>query len=188
MLLILAGVVVLIVLVALFVLLVLIYNRFQVLRNGADAGLSQIAVALKKRFDMISQLVEVVKSYVKFEREVFEKVAEIRSVIQRPETLETVTQVHQGSQGLLDRVAVVVEGYPNLKASENVTSLMHAITEVEDEVARLRMTYNNIVQDYNTRSETFPSRLVARLFSFKKLGYLEFDQESQQKPDARLNQ
>ena len=188
MLLILAGAVVLIVFIALMVLLVFIYNRFQVLRNGADAGLSQIAVALKKRFDMISQLVEVVKSYVQFEREVFEKVAEIRSMIQRPETLETVTQVHQGSQGLFDRVAVVVENYPNLKASGNVTSLMRAITEVEDEILRQRYTYNNIVQDFNTRRETFPSSFVARLFSFKKLGYLEFDKESQQRPDARLTQ
>ncbi len=185
MLLILLGTLVLVLVIVLFILA---YNKFQILKNGADAGLSQIAVALKKRFDMITQLVDIVKSYAKFERGVFEKVAEIRSIIQQPETTQTVTRINQGSRGLLDRISAVVEAYPNLKASENVTQLMHAITDVEDEIARLRYTYNNIVQDYNTRSETFPSSIVARLFSFKKLEYLQFEDESQHKPETRWNQ
>jgi LemA protein len=187
MLLILWGAIVL-VLVAAVIFFILFYNRFQVLKNGADAGLSQIAVAMKKRFDMITALVDIVKSYAKFEREVFEKVSEIRSILQKPETTETVTRINQGSRGLLDRIAAVVESYPNLKASQNVTQLMQAITDVEDEIARFRYTYNNIVQDYNTRSETFPSGFVARLFRFKKLEYLQFEKESQEKPDARWKQ
>lgn len=169
------------------ILLILAYNRFQILKNGADAGLSQIAVAMKKRFDMITQLVETVKGYIAYERDIFPKIAQIRSIIQQPETTQTVTTINQGSRGLLDQIRAVVEAYPTLKASENVTNLMHAITDVEDEIARLRYTYNNIVQDYNTRRETFPSSLVARLFGFKKLTYLHFEQAIETKPDTKVN-
>jgi LemA protein len=186
MLLILTGVLLFIILI-LTIVFILAFNRFMVLKNGADAGLSQIAVAMKKRFDMITSLVDIVKSYAKFEREVFEKITEIRSIIQRPETTQTVTKVNQDSRGLLDRISAVVENYPNLKASENVTNLMHAITDVEDEIARQRYTYNNIVQDYNTRTETLPSSIVARLLSYKKLEYLHFEDEASHKPDARWN-
>ena len=180
-------IIILVILIALVFFFVLFYNRFQVLRNGAEAGLSQIMVALKKRLDMISQLIEIVKSYAKFERGVFEKVTEIRSRLSQTETAEHIRGIDEESRGILDKIMVVVENYPNLKASENVMSLMKSITEVEDEIARQRYTYNNIVQDYNTRRTTFPSNLVARIFSFQKLEYLQFEDEVNKKPDGAWN-
>lgn len=186
MILILAGIVLFVSVVAL-VWFILTFNRFQVLKNGAVTGLGQIAVALKKRFDLISQLVDAVKAYAAFERGVFEKVTELRSILQRPETTKSLSQANQDSRSLLDRIALTIESYPDLKASENVTRLMTAITDVEDEIARLRYTYNNIVQDYNTRRDTFPSRIVARLSHFTALEYLQFEETSKAKPETRWN-
>jgi LemA protein len=181
------GVLICLVAVVLAVLLIVFYNKFQVLKNGAEAGLSQIGVALKKRLDMISQLIEIVKSYAKFERGVFEKITEMRSRIAQTETAEDLRKIDEESKGILDKILAVVENYPNLKASENVANLMTAVTEVEDEIARQRYTYNNIVQDYNTRCAAFPSNMVARIFAFKKLEYLRFEDEVSKRPDGSWN-
>ena len=186
MLLIIIGIVLLIIAVILGIVCIVLYNKFQVLKNGADAGLSQIAVALKKRLDQISQLIEIVKSYAKFERGVFEKVTEMRSRVSSGNA-EDIRQIDQESKGILDKLLVVVENYPNLKASENVSRLMTAVSGVEDEIARQRYTYNNIVQDYNTRRTTFPSNMVARVFSFKKLEYLQFEDEVNKAPQGNWN-
>jgi len=176
------------IIVALVVWFIILFNRFQVLRNGAEAGLSQIAVALKKRLDMISQLIEIVKSYAKFERGVFEKITELRSRINQAENAENIRHVDEQSKGILDKILAVVENYPTLKASENVAALMKTVTDVEDEIARQRYTYNNIVQEFNTRRTTVPSNVVARLCSFKKLDYLKFEDEVNTAPKGTWNQ
>ncbi|MCX6665588.1 MAG: LemA family protein [Euryarchaeota archaeon] len=173
--------------IVLAIVLVVFYNKFQVLKNGSEAGLSQIKVALKKRLDLISQLVEIVKSYAAFERGVFEKITELRSRLSETASAEHVRTIDEQSKNILDKIMVMVENYPNLKASENVTQLMSTVTDVEDEIARQRYTYNNIVQDYNTRRETFPSNMVARMFTFKKLEYLQFEDAVNTRPDGKWN-
>ena len=157
------------------------------MKNGAEAGISQIKVALKKRLDMISQLVEIVKSYAKFEREVMENISKMRSSIGAINTPEDISNLNNESKRILNNILAVVENYPNLKASENVKDLMNAITSVEDEIARQRYTYNNIVQDYNTRVTSIPSNIVAKIFSYKKLEYLQFEDEVNKRPDAGWN-
>jgi len=186
MLLIIIGIIGILLLIILLIF-IFIYNRFQRLKNGAEAGLSQIKVALKKRLDMISQLVEIVKSYAKFEREVMENIARMRSSIGGVITTDDLNKINEESKRILNNLIAVVESYPNLKASENVKDLMNAITEVEEEIARQRYTYNNIVQDYNTRVSSIPSNLVAKIFSFKKIDYLQFEEEVDKKPDAAWN-
>jgi LemA protein len=176
-----------ILLIILIFAFILIYNRFQRLKNGAEAGLSQIKVALKKRLDMISQLVEIVKSYAKFEREVFENITRLRSSIGEITHPQDINKINNESKRILNNLIAVVESYPNLKASDNVKDLMNAITEVEDEIARQRYTYNNIVQDYNTRVSSIPSNFVAKIFSFKKIEYLEFEEDVNKKPDTTWN-
>jgi len=174
-------------LISLIIIFILIYNKFQRLKNGAEAGISQIKVALKKRLDMISQLVEIVKSYAKFERQVMENIAKMRSSIGEIKTPQDVNKINNESKRILNNLIAVVESYPNLKASENVKDLMNAITDVEDEIARQRYTYNNIVQDYNTRVSSIPSNLVAKMYSFKKIEYLEFEEEVNKRPETAWN-
>ena len=179
----------LIIVIIIFVIigLILIYNKFQRLKNGSEAGLSQIKVALKKRLDMISQLVEIVKSYAKFERQVFENITRLRSSIGEITTANDINKINNESKRILNNLIAVVESYPNLKASENVKDLMDAITQVEEEIARQRYTYNNIVQEFNTRVSSIPSNLVAKICSFKKIDYLQFEEEVNKKPNAAWN-
>jgi len=176
-----------VIIICIILVFIFIYNKFQRLKNGAEAGISQIKVALKKRLDMISQLVEIVKSYAKFEREVLENIAKMRSSIGEINTPQDINKVNNQSKRILNNLIAVVENYPNLKASENVKDLMNAITDVEDEIARQRYTYNNIVQDYNTRVGSIPSNLIAKICSFKKIEYLEFEEEVSKRPDTAWN-
>jgi len=168
-------------------LFIIFYNKFQVLKNGAETGLSQIDVALQKRLDLISQLVECVKNYAQFERNIMEKITELRCSIQKQKNPENIDSVNEKSIGILDKILMVLEGYPNLKTSTNVSDLMKSIIQVEDEIARLRYTYNNIVQDYNTRCKSFPSNIVAKFFSFSKIHYLKFEKSITIKPDMMWN-
>jgi len=164
---------------------VLIYNRFKQLRNASEATLNQIKVALKKRLDMISQLVESVKNYAKFEKEVLEKITEMRMGVTKVTKAEEIRKIDRESRKFLGMIRVTVENYPKLKTSRTVKELMRAVREVEDEIARHRYTYNNIVQEYNTKMDTIPSNLVAKLFGLERMGYLEFEKEIRKKPELK---
>ncbi len=164
-----------------------IYNDFKKYRNAADATFGQIKVAMKKRFDLIDQLIGAVKGYVKHEKTIFESIAKLRAGIDSSEPhklgeLETQTRSITGS------LLAVAEAYPDLKASEGVQDLMDAIVEMEDEIARHRYTFNNIVQHYNTMQETIPSSLLAGVANAKKMGYLEFEEKIEHPPDISVNQ
>ncbi len=131
------------------VYLISIYNRFQTLKNGSLATLGQIRVALKKRLDMISQLLDSVQSYAKFEKATFEKITEMRASVLKADT-GAIANIEAESRKILGNILVSVENYPDLKTSEPVKKLMDSVKDVEDEVARHRYTYNNIVQEFNT--------------------------------------
>ncbi|RLF20508.1 MAG: LemA family protein [Thermoprotei archaeon] len=148
------------------------YNRFQALRNASEATLNQIRVALRKRLDLIGQLVDAVKSYAKFEKETLERIVELRSSIAKASP-EEIRKAERETRELLSRLIAIVEAYPDLKTATTVMKLMEAVREIEDEIARHRYTYNNIVQEYNTKIDTFPSSIVAKMNGFRKLPYLE---------------
>jgi LemA protein len=175
---------ILIIIIGLFIT---IYNKFQRLNNGAEAGLSQIKVALKKRLDMISQLAEVVKGYAKFEKNVMENITKMRSLVSQDIATKEIDKINGESKNILERILAVVENYPDLKASKNFIDLMNAIKDVEGEISRQRYTYNNIVQEYNTKLDVIPSNFVAKLLSYKRLEYLKFEKEVDNKPDMGLN-
>jgi LemA protein len=155
---------------------VAVYNRLQSLRNGALATLSQIRVAMKKRLDMIEQLVDSVKSYAHFERDLLERITKMRSSLgsARPGELREIEGL---SRGLMGEVTAVAESYPALKTSEAVTLTMRAIEEVEGEISRHRYTYNNIVQEHNTMLDTVPSSFVASISRLKKMEYISFEED-----------
>lgn len=161
-----------------------IYNRFQTLKNGSFATLGQIRVGLKKRLDMISQLLDSVQSYAKFEKATFEKITELRASVLKADT-GAIANIEAESRKILGNILVSVENYPDLKTSEPVRKLMDSVKDVEDEVARHRYTYNNIVQEFNTMTEVVPSNIVASLSKFMKLDYLEFDEEITKRPDLK---
>ncbi len=170
-----------VVLVVIVVVFVTYYNRLFRFRNAAEAELGQVRVAMKKRFDMIEQLLGAVKGYTQFERGVFEKVAELRAQVMTagPQSL---SDIQRESANLFGSIRAVAEAYPDLKASETVKQLMAAIVSLEDEIARQRYTYNNIVQEFNTMRQTIPSNFVASLLGMQKLEYLQFGDEIESAP------
>jgi LemA protein len=168
------GVIALIV-VVLTVWAVSIYNRFVSLKNSSEATLGQIRVAMKKRLDMIDQLLGAVKSYATFERETLEQVTAMRASVPTasPGDLE---KVEAESRSIFGRLLAVAENYPDLKTSTTVTSLMDSVKTLEDEIARQRYTFNNISQEFNTRMDTIPSKFIANLMHLVPLEYLQFEE------------
>jgi LemA protein len=161
----------------------LIYNRFQSLINAGEATLGQVKVAMKKRLDMIEQLVDSVKSYARFERDTFEKITSMRASIGKASPDE-LRRIDGESRGILGNIIAVAESYPELKTSETVVVTMNAIKEIEDEIARHRYTYNNIVQEFNTLLDVVPSKFVGSSIGLRKRDYLEFKEEELKRPEV----
>jgi len=170
-------VVLVIVAIGLLLYFVSVYNRLYRLRNSANATLGQVRVALKKRLDMIEQLLEAVKSYAKFERETFEKVTSLRT---------EVFKTDRESRRILGGIVAVAESYPDLKTSETVSKLMDSVRDIEGEIARHRYTYNNIVQEYNIMLDTIPSKFVASSQGMVKMEYLKFEEEIERRPEIKF--
>ena len=162
-------------------LYVAIYNRFMKLRNASIATLGQVRVALRKRLDLITSLAEAVGSYARFERETLESVTKMRASISSASP-EEVARAERETRGLLARLLAVVERYPELRTVEVVKRLMDSSRDIEEEIARHRYTYNNIVQEYNTMIDTIPSRFVALIHGLQKLPYLEVGEEAERRP------
>ena len=184
----------LVVLLALIVILAFFFistfNRLQSLKNGAEATLSQIRVAMKKRLDMVEQLVESTKYYAHFERDILERLTKMRASIGNASP-EDLTKIYGASKGLVGNVMAVAESYPNLKTSEAVMATMSAIRDVEDEISRHRYTYNNITQEFNTLLDTFPSNIMASFTRARRMDYLNFEADELRRrgylsPDASL--
>jgi LemA protein len=168
------GIIVLII-IGLILWIVGIYNRFVSLRNSSEATLGQIRVAMKKRLDMIDQLLGAVKSYAKFEKETLERVTAMRASVATAGPGD-LNKVEAESRSIFGRLLAVAENYPDLKTSTTVTSLMDSVKGLEDEIARQRYTFNNISQEFNTMVDTIPSNFVAKLMHLVKLEYLQFEE------------
>ena len=168
------GIIILIIIV-LVIWAVGIYNRFFSLKNSSEATLGQIRVAMKKRLDMIDQLLGAVKSYAKFEKETFEKVTAMRASVATASPGD-LNKVEAESRSIFGRLLAVAENYPDLKTSTTVTSLMDAVKGIEDEISRQRYTYNNISQEFNTMMDTIPSKFIGRMIGLVKLEYLQFEE------------
>ncbi len=174
-------VVVVLIVAGIVVAFISIYNRFFSLKNSSEATLGQIKVAMKKRLDMIEQLLGSVKSYAAFEKETLTGVTAMRARIGSAGPGD-LNELERESRSLLGRLLAVTENYPDLKTSRTVQDLMGAVKGVEDEIARQRYTYNNIAQQYNTMTDTIPSNLIAGVMGFTKLQYLEFGEEIERAP------
>ena len=173
--------VIVIVIIALVLWAVGIYNRFVSLRNSSEATIGQIRVAMKKRLDMIEQLLGAVKSYAKFEQDTFTKVTAMRAAVATAGPGD-LNKVEAESRSIFGRLLAVAENYPDLKTSGTVSSLMDSVKGLEDEIARQRYTYNNISQEYNTMIDTIPSNFIGRFMGLAKLQYLQFEEGIENAP------
>jgi LemA protein len=169
------GGLILLILIGFVLYFIGIYNRFFSLKNSSEATLGQIRVAMKKRLDMIDQLLGAVKSYAKFERETLEKVTAMRATVGSAGPGD-LNEIERESRSILGRLIAVAENYPDLKTNTTVMNLMDAVRGLEEEIGRQRYTYNNISQQFNTLVDVIPSNIVARLLGLQKLTYLEFEE------------
>jgi LemA protein len=155
------------------------YNRFVRQRNLVQESWRQVDVELKRRHDLIPNLVETVKGYATHEREVFEAVTRARAQAAAPGSSPAQQAQQEGILGqALGRLFAVAEAYPELKASTNFLELQRELTDTEDRIAAGRRFYNANVRAMNTRVESFPSNLVAGVFSFHKEEYFEVEDEA----------
>ncbi len=165
---------------------VLTYNRLITLRNRSQEAWSDIDVQLKRRYDLIPNLVETVKGYASHERELFEKVTEARTRAMAAGTMAERGQAENALSSTLKSLFAVTENYPQLKASENFLELQRELRDTEDKVQAARRFYNGNVRDLNVKIEVFPAKIVASLFGFKKMEFFEIE-EPAAKEAVRVN-
>jgi len=157
------------------------YNSFVRLRNRAKEAWSDIDVQLKRRYDLIPNLVETVKGYMAHERGVFEKVTEARARAMGAAPKEKAGAENVLS-GALKSLFAVSENYPQLRASENFHKLQDELSDTENKIQAARRFYNTNVRDLNIKTETFPSNIIANIFGFKKMEFFGDLNESERSP------
>lgn len=162
-----------VVLLALFVWAT--YNGLVTLRVRVDEAWSDINVQLKRRLDLIPNLVETVKGYAKHEKGVFEAVTEARSAVMKAKGVKQTAEAENQFEGALKSLFAVAEAYPDLKASQNFVELQQELVDTEDKIQASRRFYNGGVRDLNTKIQTFPANVVAAMFSFKSREFFDVD-------------
>jgi LemA protein len=155
---------------------VLIFNRLVSLRQRVDNGWSQIDVQLRRRYDLIPNLVQTVEGYAAHERELFEAVAEARSKAMSAQTVGDQAQAENAITAGLRQLLAVAENYPDLKASQNFLALQEELTGTESKIAYARQFYNDQVMRLNTTIGKFPSNLIAGAFGFRPREFFEIDE------------
>ncbi|UCF20061.1 MAG: LemA family protein [Gemmatimonadota bacterium] len=160
---------------------IVLYNQLASLRVRADAAWADIDAQLKRRYDLIPNLVETVKGYASHEKGVFERVTELRSqAIAAQGPAEQAKAENMLTQALRS-IFAVAENYPQLRASENFSQLQGTLSEIEDKIQAARRYYNAVVRDYNTKVHVIPSSLVATMFNFKDREYFELESPEERK-------
>jgi len=172
-------IVLVVILVVLALIVVGLYNRLVRDRNRVDNAWAQVEVQLKRRWDLIPNLVETVKGYAAHERGVFEAVTEARTRAQQAQSPADSAQAEGILSQALGRLFAVAEAYPDLKATQNFQELQAQLSETEDKVAVSRQVYNDTVLTYHNAIQTFPGTLLAGPFGFTKREFFEVEDEAQ---------
>ena len=163
---------------------ILTYNRLIVLRNRTKESWSDIDVQLKRRYDLIPNLVETVKGYATHERELFEKVTRARAQAIGAKTVKEKGEAENVLSSTLKSLFAVAESYPDLKASTNFLELQRELTDTEDKIQAARRFYNTNVRDLNTKVETFPTNMIAGMLGFSKMEF--FGAEESEKGPVKV--
>ncbi|MGA9304671.1 MAG: LemA family protein [Candidatus Sulfotelmatobacter sp.] len=167
------GIAFLIILVVIAVMLVGMYNSLVQMRVRCDSAWSDIDVQLKRRHDLIPNLVETVKGYAAHEKGTFENIAKFRSQAMQATTPEGKAVAENQLTGALKSLFAVAENYPELKASEQFTKLQGSLSETEDAIQNSRSYYNQVVRDLNTTIQSFPNSILANMFGFQARQFFE---------------
>jgi LemA protein len=156
--------------------LVVIYNGLVRAKVRVDEAWSDITVQLKRRADLIPNLVDTVKGYAKHEKQVFENVTKARSAILGAQTVEETAQADNQITGALKSLFAVAEAYPDLKANDNFAKLQDELTDTEDKIQASRRFYNGSARDLNIKIQTFPTNMFASMLGFKVREFFELDE------------
>lgn len=175
-------------LIFLAVLFVYFYNKLIRCGNLVDEGWSGIDVQLKKRHDLIPNLVEIVKGYAGHEKETLEEVVRLRGESSSKNDIADKEKVENTISGDLKKIFALVEAYPDLKADKNFRSLQQSLVEIEDALQYSRRYYNGAVREYNILIQSFPSNLIASSFSFQPRKFFELEFATERNtPDVKFN-
>ena len=181
------GVVFLLVFVGLVVAIVLTYNKLVGLRQRSAEAWSDIDVQLKRRTDLVPNLVETVRGYAAHERSTLDQVVRARGAAVTAQTPEARAQAENQLTGALRQLFALAESYPDLKANESFRDLQGSLSQLEETIQSSRRYYNAVVRDFNTTIDSFPSNQIAQFFRFAKRQYFELDRpEDRQVPRVAL--
>jgi LemA protein len=174
------------ILLFLVLVIVLLYNSLIAKKNAVGNAFGTIDAMLKKRYDLLPNLVETVKQYMDFERETLTKVTELRSRVIDPglssdQKIQVDNQIDQAMRGIM----VQVENYPELKANQNFIQLQAAWNEIEEQISAARRTYNAAVMSYNNACEQFPTAILAGMMNYSLKTYIEIPDEERKNVSAR---
>ena len=187
------GIWIALIVVAVIVLfLVFVYNGLVRLRNMVDEAWNQISVQLKRRHDLIPNLVEAVKGYMEFEQTTLTKVIDARNAAVSaqaagPANAAQSAQAENVLTGMLRQLFALVENYPQLKANENVMQLQEQLTTTENQIGFSRQHYNSTVREFNTSIQTFPNVIIAGMFGFRERDYFQIAEEDAAVPQVDLS-
>ena len=169
------GIILLIILAVIAVVVIGLYNSLVQLRVRCDSAWSDIDVQLKRRHDLIPNLVETVKGYAAHEKGTFENIAKYRSMAMQATTPADKAQAEGQLSTALKSLFAVAESYPQLQASQEFTELQNSLNSIEDNIQNARRYYNAVVRDYNTRVQSFPSNIIAGMFGFQARQFFEME-------------
>ncbi|MBO5773905.1 MAG: LemA family protein [Clostridia bacterium] len=162
------------------------YNKLVQMKENVDNAWSQIDVQLKRRYDLIPNLVETVKGYASHEKDTLTQVTEARASVGSAKTTAEAVEANNQLSSALARLLVVSEKYPELKANYNFTSLQNELTEIEDKIAFTRQSYNDTVLLYNRKKKSFPANIIANLFKFEDGVYYKAEEAVQVVPQVKF--
>lgn len=164
------------------VLVIVYYNRLIRLKNMVSESWSGIDVQLKRRYELIPQLIAVVKTYADFERKLFENVTVLRSSCMKESKIEIQSDQESKLSQEMRKVLILVESYPDLKANEQFLKLQHALVDVEENLQKARRYYNGTVRNLNIAIDQFPSNLVAKMGGFEQASFFELETITEKQP------
>lgn len=182
------GTMILIAIIALFVIwLIVAYNSLVRSRMHTKESWSQIDVQLKRRNDLIPNLIETVKGYAAYEGKTLEKIAELRAQVAKANTHTEAMTASNELTRQLSSILAVAENYPDLKANNSFVKLQEELTNTENKISYSRQLYNTTTSNYNVKLETFPSNIVGKLFGFKPSQFLETPEEEKEVPKVSFD-
>lgn len=180
------GYIVLGIIVILILAFIGIYNSLVSKRNKVKNSWSQIDVQLKRRFDLIPNLVNTVKGYATHERETLEKVVEARNKFVSATTPDQAMEANRELTQVLGKLSVVVEQYPDLKANTGFIELQKELSETENKIGFSRQFYNDVVMDYNNTVQSFPSNIIARMFGFTEQPFFQAEENERNNVEVKF--